>query len=197
MGWVAAGLSADVGAGMSIPGRCGETDIALWRSVSGVLHAWNDRCPHRGMRLSHGFVRGETLACIYHGWRYGTTGACNHIPAHPTLTPPKSVTATVYSCTESDGIIWVTSKETEKPAPTLKGTEPLRSLNVQATPAQIAAHLDCAPAQILHHRDVTLVLQEYDADHTYIHALCRSGTDKKTASRDLETLRRAAERSVQ
>jgi len=40
-----------------------DLDIAVWRSVSGVVNAWENRCPHRGMRLSHGFVRGESLAC--------------------------------------------------------------------------------------------------------------------------------------
>ncbi|MGB1508948.1 MAG: Rieske (2Fe-2S) protein, partial [Paracoccaceae bacterium] len=33
-------------------------DVVVWRSTSGKLSAWENRCPHRGMRLSHGFVRG-------------------------------------------------------------------------------------------------------------------------------------------
>ena len=41
------------------------------------------------MRLSHGFVRSEKLACIFHGWQYDGAGSCVGIPAHPDLAPPK------------------------------------------------------------------------------------------------------------
>ena len=58
------------------------------RSSSGATrpalpHVWEDRCPHRGMRLSMGFVRSDRIACLYHGWQYGTDGHCLYIPAHP------------------------------------------------------------------------------------------------------------------
>ncbi|MGO7418409.1 Rieske 2Fe-2S domain-containing protein, partial [Rhizobium ruizarguesonis] len=49
-----------------MPARTAAGSIALWSSASGRISASADRCPHRGMSLSHGFVRGETLSCIYH-----------------------------------------------------------------------------------------------------------------------------------
>ena len=104
MGWIAVGLSADLLPSMAMPGRVTGTDLAIWRAASGQVHIWGDRCPHRGMRLSHGFVRDETLSCIYHGWQYGADGGCNHIPAHPALIPPKSICATTYACAEQDGV---------------------------------------------------------------------------------------------
>ena len=84
-----------------------DLDIAVWRSVSGVVNAWENRCPHRGMRLSHGFVRGESLACAYHGWHYNTEGFCHYIPAHPELTPPKTVRPVPYNVVEQAGLLWV------------------------------------------------------------------------------------------
>ena len=48
--------------------RLGES-IVLWRDGAGKVHALEDRCPHRGMRLSFGFVRGDALNCLYHGWQ--------------------------------------------------------------------------------------------------------------------------------
>ena len=148
------------------------------------------------MRLSHGFVRGETLACIYHGWRYGTTGACEHIPAHPALTPPKSVTATPFSCVESNGLIWVTADENPGEPPSIAATEPLRSLNIAATPSQIASHLGQDPKQILIDGDLTLILQATDENYTNIHTFCTPNTDKKAASRGLESLRRSIEKGL-
>ena len=74
-----------------------EAELAVWRSASGRIAAWRDRCPHRGMRLSHGFVRGESLNCIYHGWTYGADGACRRIPAHPEVVPPATIRADATS----------------------------------------------------------------------------------------------------
>ena len=82
MAWTAVCIAADLPAKVVMPSVCDGTDIAVWRSASGQLAAWADRCPHRGMRLSHGFVRGEALNCIYHGWTYGADGGCTRIPAH-------------------------------------------------------------------------------------------------------------------
>ena len=49
-------------------------DIVIWRSVSGEARAWENRCIHRGMRLSFGQVRGEQLSCRYHGWLFDLNG---------------------------------------------------------------------------------------------------------------------------
>jgi phenylpropionate dioxygenase-like ring-hydroxylating dioxygenase large terminal subunit len=59
-------------------------DLVLWRNAGHVM-AWQDLCLHRGARLSMGQIDpGEgALACPYHGWRYGVSGACVYIPAHP------------------------------------------------------------------------------------------------------------------
>ena len=42
--------------------RLGE-QIALWRDHDGQVHAIEDRCPHRGARLSLGWNLGDRLAC--------------------------------------------------------------------------------------------------------------------------------------
>jgi phenylpropionate dioxygenase-like ring-hydroxylating dioxygenase large terminal subunit len=40
-----------------------ETRVVLWRDSEGVLHAWEDRCPHRGTRLSMGSLQDDALTC--------------------------------------------------------------------------------------------------------------------------------------
>ena len=38
-------------------------NIVLWRGPSGAVHACEDRCPHRGARLSLGWNLGDRVAC--------------------------------------------------------------------------------------------------------------------------------------
>jgi phenylpropionate dioxygenase-like ring-hydroxylating dioxygenase large terminal subunit len=83
-----------------------EEEIVLWRSASGALHAWKDRCPHRGTRLSIGKVAGETITCAYHGWRFGNDGACIGVPAQPDAPPPAARCA-AHHVKEAYGLAWV------------------------------------------------------------------------------------------
>ncbi len=82
--------------------------LVIWRSRTSVL-AWQDRCPHRGARLSLGQVRAEEdeLVCPYHGWRFAADGMCTHFPAHPDQKPSDRAAATAYRTREAYGLIWV------------------------------------------------------------------------------------------
>lgn len=46
-----------------------ELNVAVFRLADGRLCAVEDRCPHRGARLSAGVVYGgDKVACLDHGW---------------------------------------------------------------------------------------------------------------------------------
>ena len=105
--WWPVGLSRDLGPGQVMAAMVPVADLAVWRAMSGRVAAWTDRCPHRGMRLSHGFVRGEALACLYHGWSYDGAGQCTRIPAHPDLVPPAAIRVAGFAVAEAAGMIWV------------------------------------------------------------------------------------------
>jgi len=60
--------------------RLGE-QIVLWRDQHGKVHALEDRCPHRGARLSLGWNLGGNVACWYHGVEVDGTGTVNKVPA--------------------------------------------------------------------------------------------------------------------
>lgn len=60
--------------------RLGEK-IALWRDKDGTVHCIEDRCPHRGARLSMGWNLGDRLACWYHGVEVGADGVVKDVPA--------------------------------------------------------------------------------------------------------------------
>jgi phenylpropionate dioxygenase-like ring-hydroxylating dioxygenase large terminal subunit len=82
-------------------------ELALWRGDDGVLHAWEDRCPHRGTRLSIGRVHGAAITCAYHGWSFDGAARCIRVPALPGFTPPASACATAYAAKERYGLVWV------------------------------------------------------------------------------------------
>lgn len=82
-------------------------DLVLWRDRL-RSYAWQDLCPHRGARLSLGWVAGDTLVCPYHGLAYNSEGRCVKIPAHPDLSPPAKVQVQTYQILERYDLIWVT-----------------------------------------------------------------------------------------
>ncbi|SDX18854.1 Rieske (2Fe-2S) protein [Roseicitreum antarcticum] len=104
--WVPIALSKMIEAGTSAGVVAAGAEIVVWRDTSGVAHAWEDRCPHRGMKMSFGFVRGDHITCLYHGWEYDETGICQYIPAHPELEVPKSICVARYGVAEAGGMIW-------------------------------------------------------------------------------------------
>jgi nitrite reductase/ring-hydroxylating ferredoxin subunit len=87
-------------------------EVAIWRDDTGLVNAWENRCPHRGVRLSIGFNTGTTLRCQYHGFQYATrTGQCTFIPAQPNQRPPNVIRAISYGCTEQYGFVWINLAE--------------------------------------------------------------------------------------
>lgn len=60
--------------------RLGEK-IAVWRDKDGSVHVIEDRCPHRGARLSMGWNLGDRIACWYHGIEVDADGVVRDVPA--------------------------------------------------------------------------------------------------------------------
>jgi len=56
-------------------------NLVLWRDDDGTVRAVEDRCPHRGARLSLGWNLGDRLACWYHGVEVDGTGTVRKVPA--------------------------------------------------------------------------------------------------------------------
>jgi phenylpropionate dioxygenase-like ring-hydroxylating dioxygenase large terminal subunit len=182
-----------------MPCRLEGNDLAIWRGASGQPHVWGDRCPHRGMRLSQGFVRGEALSCVYHGWQYGSDGGCVSIPAHPKLVPPKSICAKTYQCSEAEGLIWATLTETTDALPPLQSQTPVRTLYVDKSVAAVAHHFGSPGATLINVNNplsATLALQCVDDGCTAVHALTSDMQDRKDVSRWLEMQRADIERAA-
>ena len=122
-------------------------ELAVWRADDGTVNAWENRCPHRGVRLSVGTNLGDRLKCRYHGWTYESgSGRCVERPAHPGEKPPSLVRTRRFPCVEVDGYVWVrlAGEGGDDPAPRFGSeTAPpgltLRSIHVRASVEVVAA----------------------------------------------------------
>ncbi len=85
-----------------------EKPLVLWRTVSGIVVAFDERCCHKRMPLSQGrLIEGELLECAYHGLCYDATGSCVRIPSHPDGRIPPQAKLRAFPVTEQDGLVWV------------------------------------------------------------------------------------------
>ncbi len=82
-------------------------EFAVWRADDGYVNIWENRCLHRGVRLSIGINDGRELKCQYHGWRYANrTAGCTYIPAHPADAPARTICNNTYPAHEAHGLVW-------------------------------------------------------------------------------------------
>ncbi len=97
--------------------RLGER-IVVWRDREGAVHALEDRCPHRGARLSLGWNLGDRLACWYHGVEVDANGTVLDVPAVESCPLAGRTAVRRYPCREVRGAIFAWFGDTlhEEPA---------------------------------------------------------------------------------
>jgi phenylpropionate dioxygenase-like ring-hydroxylating dioxygenase large terminal subunit len=81
--------------------------IVLWRDAGGQVHALEDRCPHRGARLSLGWNLGERVACWYHGVEVDGSGKVCNVPAVKTCPMEGEQRVRSYPVQERCGAIFL------------------------------------------------------------------------------------------
>ena len=206
-GWYPLCLADDVEPGTATGTRLFGRELVVWRDQAGASHVWEDRCPHRGMRLSFGFVRGDRIACLYHGWQFDATGRCRLIPAHPDLKVPPSITVERYASEERLGIVWVRDHDVDEglPPPGDDGSiVPVRSITMRASVDRVLACLSCSPPRrnglVAVHLDgdrLNAAIQPLSDSETALHLTFAdtpgSPLDRKRAALWAEALRREVE----
>ena len=82
--WNFLGLAEEVpNAGDFKTNFVGDTPVVLSRDVDGSLHAWVNRCAHRGAlvcRELRGHSASGTHTCVYHQWAYDNRGKLVGVP---------------------------------------------------------------------------------------------------------------------
>lgn len=116
-------------------------EIAAWRADDGFANVWENRCLHRGVRLSIGINDGSELQCQYHGWRYSNRSAnCTYIPAHPADAPARTVCNRKYTTREKYGLIW-TALESSGDVPDITMLDDVGQTTLRAMPVNASAEL--------------------------------------------------------
>ena len=79
--WQPIATSHSVNSGQAKPLRVMSEDLTLYRGESGKAHLVAGRCAHRLTLLHSGWVQGDEIRCMYHGWKYDGAGQCTEAPA--------------------------------------------------------------------------------------------------------------------
>ncbi|MFC3532780.1 Rieske 2Fe-2S domain-containing protein [Vogesella facilis] len=84
--------------------------LVVYRTASGKAVVQESRCPHRGANLAQGEIKGENIACPYHGWQFAaTTGRCSHVPSmEDQCKIPHTAAIRTHACVERYGHVWTT-----------------------------------------------------------------------------------------
>ena len=120
--WHVIAHSQDLQPGTILQKRLLGEDIVLWHNGDKAF-AWQDFCPHRGARLSLGWVEKDNLVCSYHGLAYNTEGKCVLVPASPDQPPPARACIRTYHIQERYGLLWVCLGTPQSDIPTFPNWE--------------------------------------------------------------------------
>lgn len=144
--WFPIATSADLPKRHIFHGQLLGQELAAWRANDGFVNVWENRCLHRGVRLTIGTNLGNALKCRYHGWVYeNRSAACTYIPAHPANAPPTTVKNVTYNGLEQYGLVWACLKSTGNQPPVFELSDSaqlvLRSIPVRASAPLVAETL--------------------------------------------------------
>ena len=108
--WIPALRAARVVAGRDpIRVRLFGSDFVAFRGQNGQAAFLNEGCPHRGVSLALARTEDNALRCIFHGWKFDTSGKCIEVPNHSP--DPDKFAANVkvkhYPVREAGGLLWV------------------------------------------------------------------------------------------
>jgi 5,5'-dehydrodivanillate O-demethylase len=113
--WQPVARAESLAAGTARPLRILNEDFTLFRGTDGAPHLVGARCAHRRALLHTGWVEGDAIRCMYHGWKYdGVTGTCIEMPAEKQLRP-ETVSAGARSVHEYGGLIFAYLGEVPAP----------------------------------------------------------------------------------
>jgi 5,5'-dehydrodivanillate O-demethylase len=113
--WHPVGRSETLAAGKARPVRVMGEDLTLYRGESGTPYLVGGRCPHRLTLLHTGWIQGENLRCMYHGWQFDGLGHCLERPAEGDVRPSQ-VRIAGYPLHEYSGLIFAYLGEGSAPA---------------------------------------------------------------------------------
>ncbi|MFM1816971.1 MAG: hypothetical protein RLZ98_3666 [Pseudomonadota bacterium] len=103
--WQPIAVSDSLSPGTARAVRVMSEDLTLYRGESGKAYLVGGHCPHRRTLLHTGWVQGDEVRCIYHGWKFDGTGQCTEAPAEGSETASK-VAIPGYPLHEYAGLVF-------------------------------------------------------------------------------------------
>ncbi|MFB7874659.1 Rieske 2Fe-2S domain-containing protein [Nocardia sp. NPDC056064] len=105
-GWHCLGLLSTFRDGKPHEVKAFGTTLVVFRSeTDGALHVLDGFCRHMGGNLAHGTVKGDSIACPFHDWRWGGNGKCTAIP-YARRVPPLAKTRS-WPTLERNGQLYI------------------------------------------------------------------------------------------
>lgn len=115
-GWHCLGLAASFRDGHPHEVEAFGTKLVVFQSSDAdELSILNAYCPHMGGNLAHGTVKGDTIACPFHDWRWSGDGRCAAIP-YARRVPPRAKTR-AWTALERNGQLYVWHDPEGNPPP--------------------------------------------------------------------------------
>jgi nitrite reductase/ring-hydroxylating ferredoxin subunit len=186
-------LQRDVRSGSVVRSQFRGVELIIWRDDCDGIHVWEDRCPHRSVRLSAGRNLGDGIQAAYHGWKFGKDGSVVDIPAER-HSVRADIRVKTFPCAIGDGFVWI--GDLGKPTPpkalaTIREDAYLRPLYIDA-PAKVVTKA------LPETSDLQLWVTPCDDNLSLVmgYTLLRSTPDAtRCANNLLDRLRRAIEAS--
>ncbi|MDV3208935.1 MAG: 3-ketosteroid-9-alpha-hydroxylase subunit A [Rhodococcus ruber] len=104
-GWHCLGLARTFKDGKPHAVEAFGTKLVVWADSAGDLKILDAYCRHMGGDLSQGEVKGDSVACPFHDWRWGGNGKCTDIP-YARRVPPLARTR-AWLAMEKNGQLFV------------------------------------------------------------------------------------------
>jgi vanillate O-demethylase monooxygenase subunit len=103
--WYVAAWDHELADGKLLARTILEQPTVIFRGESGKVVALDNRCAHRGAKLSNGRREGDCVRCMYHGLKFDASGKCVQIPGQDNIPPKLGVRS--YPVLERDHLIWI------------------------------------------------------------------------------------------
>ncbi|GAB2635501.1 Rieske 2Fe-2S domain-containing protein [Prescottella soli] len=114
-GWHCLGLAADYHDGEPHSVEAFDTKLVVFADSNDQIKILDAYCRHMGGDLSHGTVKGDSVACPFHDWRWGGNGKCTAIPYARRV--PLLARTRAWTTLEQDGLLFVWHDPEGNPPP--------------------------------------------------------------------------------